>query len=216
MIGEYKDRQILTELHRDEKAVKIGFFLITILFVILIISVFYLTLRSFKSPSGESEVGQLPTPTLSAPVLSSPSPTSFSPPVTPTQTVPTSSNTSVEPAIKDYYIPFGTGTNQTSDWTDVPGMQAVIDFGNYTNIKEVYFEVNVNIPTGNEIVWVRLYNLTDKHPVWYSEVSTTNNDYVFSSPIVYDTGTKVYQVQMKTQLQYPANITLARVHIVLK
>jgi len=215
VIGEYKDRQILTELHRDEKIVKIGFLLITILFIILIISVSYLTLQSIKSPSGESGVSQLSTPTPSIPVVSSSSPTSFPPPVTPTQTVP-ATTAPTEPAIKDYYVAFGTGTNQTSDWADVPGMQAVIDFSNYKDIKEVYFEANVNIPTGNEIVWVRLYNVTDKHPVWYSEVSTTNNNYVFSSPIIYDTGTKVYQVQMKTQLQYPANITLARVHIVLK
>jgi hypothetical protein len=40
--------------------------------------------------------------------------------------------------------------------------------------------------------------------------------YLISNPIAYDKGSKIYQVQMKTQLQYPANLTQARIHITLQ
>ncbi|EKD86751.1 MAG: hypothetical protein ACD_37C00158G0001, partial [uncultured bacterium] len=33
--------------------------------------------------------------------------------------------------------------------------------------------------------------------------------------IIYDKGSKTYQVQMKTQLKYTANVTQSRVHIIL-
>jgi hypothetical protein len=213
MIKEPGDRLVLTELHRDEKTVRIAFIIISVLFVVLLAIVSYLIFLYSRGQKPVPDTTQeLPSASASLTPTSTPTP---SPTVTPIQPQ-TQTNVTNEPSIKDYYVPFGTGTNQTSDWADVPGMQAVIDFGNYKNIKEVYFEVNVNVPTGNEMVWVRLYNITDKHPVWYSEVTTTNNNYVFSPSLIYDVGTKVYQVQMKTQLQYPANLTLARIHIILK
>jgi hypothetical protein len=157
------------------------------------------TNQAFQAPSISSTPTSTPTPF---------------PTATPTQHPVTVINEN-EPAIKDYFIPFGTGTSQAGDWTDVPGLQANIDFGNYQNIKEVHFEVSVNVPTGNQSVSVRLFNVTDKHPVWYSEV-TTNNNYVSSPAIIYDKGAKLYQVQMKTELQFLANLTQARIHIILK
>jgi hypothetical protein len=120
------------------------------------------------------------------------------------------------PAVREYFIPFGTGTNQSSDWENVPGAEASVDFGGYRTIQKIVFEVTVSIPTANETASVRLFNVTDKHPVWNSEITTSNNIYTVSEPLVYDTGAKVYQVQMKTQLQHLAELTLARVHIYLK
>jgi hypothetical protein len=121
-----------------------------------------------------------------------------------------------QPSVKEYFIPFGTGTNQSSDWTDVPGAQATVDFGGFSPIHKILFEATISIPTANQTASVRLYNVTDKHPVWYSEMTMTNNVYTVSPPLLYDPGAKTYQVQMKTQLQYTANLSLARIHILLK
>lgn len=123
---------------------------------------------------------------------------------------------SQQPAVKEFFIPFGAGSSSAGDWTDVPGLTAQIDFGNYSPIKEIHFEASVVIPTANETASVRLFNETDKHPVWYSEITLTNGQFVSSNPIVYDTGLKTYQVQMKTSLLYTANLIQSRLHIILQ
>lgn len=213
-MDDFKTRFILSEIHEDEKRVKIAFIIIGLFLVILLASVAYLALQSVNNQKAASTTNQtalspstIPTPTISpTPIV-----TITESPLSPTPIVIVK-----EPAIKDYFIPFGSGTDQTSDWADVSALQATIDFDNYPNIKEVRFEVSVNIPTANQTASVRLFNKTDQHPVWNSEVTTTNNVYTVSQPIIYDKGSKTYQVQMKTQLQYLANLDLARLHIILK
>ncbi|OGH19668.1 MAG: hypothetical protein A3D74_00540 [Candidatus Levybacteria bacterium RIFCSPHIGHO2_02_FULL_37_13] len=49
-------------------------------------------------------------------------------------------------------------------------MQAYIDRSNYEDLESVVFEASVHVPTGNQTAGVRLFNATDKHPVWFSEV----------------------------------------------
>lgn len=116
---------------------------------------------------------------------------------------------------KEFFIPFGAGSNATDDWIDLPGVQASIDSTQYGQIKSVVFESTVEIPTGNETAYVRLFNVTDKHPVWFSDVSIEGGkaQIVVSKPITLDAGNKVYRVQMKTSLKFPANLVQARLHI---
>lgn len=116
---------------------------------------------------------------------------------------------------KEYYVPLGSGANSTDSWTDVAGASAYIDTTAYNKIKIATFEATVNVPSGSQKVWVRLYNSTDKHPVWYSEVSTDNSGpIVLTSPtITLDSGNKLYQVQMKSQLKGLTNLTQSRIHI---
>ncbi len=149
------------------------------------------------------EIGKL---NKSAPALSS-SPT---PTKAPASAQTTSSTT------REYYVPFGSGSGNSSDWKDMAGLQASIDSNGYNSIKSVVFEVSLHVPTGNETASVRLYNSTDNHPVWNSEVTFNGNSssvFMSSSPISLDSGNKLYKVQIKTQLQYPAIIDQSRVHI---
>ena len=147
------------------------------------------------------------------------------PPATPTPTK-TSQTLSPQPTIvqtiinqtngaKEVYIPLGTGQTTASSWSNVPGALASIDSSKYPGIKQVTFEANITVPTANEIVWIRLYDMTDEHPVWNSEMSMSTDSQFISIPISLESGNKLYQVQMYTQLQYPATLTLARVHITL-
>lgn len=133
---------------------------------------------------------------------------------TPTK-APTSTQTASS-TTKEYYVPFGSGSGNSLDWKDLAGLQASIDSNGYSSIKSVVFEVSLHIPTGNETASVRLYNSTDNHPVWNSEVSFNGNSssvFMSSNPISLDSGNKLYKVQIKTQLQYPAVIDQSRVHI---
>ena len=209
------ERLIVKELYKDERKIKIAFFGIGILSLIVVTGIFYFVMQKDKSENTSTVINQLTPSPSSIPTLiptKIPQPT---PQLSPTP-ISTIKKVSEEGSIREYFISFGTGSNQTSDWTDVSGLQANIDFGNYQNIKEIRFEASVNVPTANQTVSVRLFNVTDKHPVWNSEVTTTNNNYVVSSPMIYDNGSKTYQVQMKTQLKYLANLTLARLHIILQ
>lgn len=117
---------------------------------------------------------------------------------------------------KEFFVSFGSGSNSTDEWTDVPGLAANIDSTKYGQIKNVVFEATIRIPTGNQTAYVRLYNVTDNHPVWFSEVSHEGGTtkLITSNPITLDSGNKLYQVQMKTQLKFPAYLDQARVHII--
>ncbi len=213
MLQSYKNN-LLSRLKSDERSTTIGFTAIALLLGLILGNIVYLNLISFKKNVTVKSIK-----TVDAPLPSIlPSPTEIP---TPTNTIPTvSSNNSLPTAssalIRDNFIPLGSGSIQSTEWKDVPGTQATVDFSQYSPIKEIRFEASVNVPTGNETVSVRLYNVTDKHPVWYSEVTTASNtnSYLTSSPLVFDFGSKLYQVQMKTQLQFPANLTQARIHVV--
>ena len=201
-----KDEQ---RIKLDEKRVRNAFFIIAVCEIIIVTNLAVIYSFILKPQAIISEKTSNP----------SPSPIN-SPTNSPTPFVEESSNISnyetSKNNIKDYFISFGSGTNSSSDWADVEGLQVSFDLGNYVNIKEVRFEVSTQIPTGNQIIWIRLYNKTDNHPVWNSEVSANGaSSYVVSDALIYDNGKKTYQVQMKTQLNFPANITQSRIHVTL-
>ncbi len=116
---------------------------------------------------------------------------------------------------KEYYVPLGSGTNTTADWSDVVGASAHIDTAAYGKIKQATFEATVTVPAGSQTVWVRLFNATDKHPVWSSEVTTESSGPILltSKPLTLDAGNKLYQVQIKTQLKALTNLVQSRVRI---
>ncbi len=230
MFSEFRDRLLRIKLQRDEKMVSFLFSIEGIVIILLVANIIFLNLYILHNLSAAKSTANTTAPSPTA-AVSSNSPLSSSPTILPTtcpnclnQTLsPTvlPVNTSSQPVVnpvKDYFIPLGSGTNQTSDWTDIPGVQAIVDFGQYQNIKEIHLEASIYVPTANETVSVRLYNQSDNHPVWYSEMTTDGSasDYLTSPAIIYDTGSKLYQVQMKTQLQYPANLVQSRIHVVLK
>ncbi|RJQ24762.1 hypothetical protein C4577_07055 [Candidatus Parcubacteria bacterium] len=225
MVKDSDIAPILEELHRDEKRiykdeklVKVMFIVIVILILIIGGAVSYLFIKSSSEKKTIktiiNEVIREPNPNIVTPTPTpSPIPT---PSPTPTPTPTPAQKTS---AAKDYYVNIGSGSNTSADWKDVEGAITTADIGQYQNIKEVSLEASINVPTANGTVSVRLYNKTDKHPVWNSEVTknSTSDDYIFISPALnYDTGPKLYQVQMKSQLGVKANLVYSRLHIVTK
>lgn len=118
-------------------------------------------------------------------------------------------------AVKEFFIPLGTGTSTAQDWTDITGVKAEIDNTKYGKIQKVLFEASVHVPDANEIIEVRLYNESDKYIVWNSELtfpSGTSQNFRISE-ISLGQGAKTYKVQMKTQLKFPAVLDQARIHI---
>lgn len=128
---------------------------------------------------------------------------------------PQPSNQQTASTVKEFFVPFGAGSSSSFDWIDVSGLQVYIDSTQYGRIKKVTFEASMHIPTGNQSASVRLYNVSDKHPVWFSEVSLEGGtpQLLISDSITLDSGNKLYQVQMKTSLKYQAILDQARIHI---
>lgn len=135
----------------------------------------------------------------------------------PTTTSQTRS-TATTATVKEYYIPLGTGSTTNNEWEDVTGAEITIDPANYPNIKEVHFEAGLRIPVANGTVTARLFNVTDQHPVWFSDVSagTSTSTFASSGKITLDKGSKLYRVQIMSSLQYPAFMDMARIKIVVK
>ncbi|HVT00713.1 MAG TPA: hypothetical protein VHE53_00590 [Patescibacteria group bacterium] len=132
------------------------------------------------------------------------------------RTTSVGTNTSANPA-SEYFVPLGSGVINSTSWQTVAGMQAYIDSSAYSNIGTVTFEISISIPSGNETANFQLYDQTQNHPVWNSEVTFTGGgtpQLLISAPITLDPGNNLYVVQAQTQLPFPAYITQARVHII--
>ena len=159
----------------------------------------------------------IPTPTIHSPLAD------VSPVLVPSPTTTFIQQSVVQVAqstsgVKEFFAPFGGGQSIASTWANVPGLQAYIDSSAYPNMKSVVFEASVYIPTGNQTASVQLFNVTQQHPVWFSEVDMSGGapQFLVSRPIQLDSGNNLYQVQMQTQLQFPAQLTQSRLHITLQ
>lgn len=216
MLRSIGDRLLQIRLQRDEKTIRIVLLIFGITILLLFLNTLYLTYNLGKNKSQQKEIIEQTTvienPT-STPQAQTPSSETNAPAQVTIQKQQV--NTTL---VKEYFIPLGTGTNQSNDWENIAGTETSTDFGQYTNIKEIRFEASVSVPTSSQLVWVRLWNKTDKHPVWYSEVATKGETsaYLVSQPIIYDIGQKTYQVQIKTQLKGLTNLTQSRIHITLQ
>jgi hypothetical protein len=109
----------------------------------------------------------------------------------------------IQSRLQDSTISFGGGSSREGDWADLTGAAAYVDSTKYGVIKKVVFEAGTYIPNGNQQASVRLFNSTDKHPVWNSEVSLSGGtpQVLVSTPVNLDEGNKLYQVQVKTSLK---------------
>lgn len=116
---------------------------------------------------------------------------------------------------REYYITLGSGTTKSNSWQELAGVEAVVDTANYPAIKSVTFEVYLKIPTANGKVYAKLYNVTDKHDVWFSEVSSEGPTLTKKeAAITLEQGVKTYRVMGLSTLKYDASIENARLRIV--
>lgn len=118
--------------------------------------------------------------------------------------------------VKEHYIPLGTASIQTDDYTfRDTAAEAVVDLANYPGIRQVVFEASLSVPSGQ--VQARLYNATDGYAIGGSEI--TGDGY---SPVLYRSGNislaggvKTYRVQMRTSLSSPGKMDMGRLRILL-
>lgn len=126
--------------------------------------------------------------------------------------------TAVSSGVKEIYIPLGSGSTQSITYVELSGIESVIDMGNYPKVKEIIFEATMRIPTANGRVYAKLFNVTDKHDAWYSEVYAEGSSgyRAESGNVVLAPGRKLYRVMMKSTMGYEAILDSARIKILLE
>lgn len=162
---------------------------------------------SVAFPAGTGEPS--PAVTVNAETEHMPAPT-----ITPSSVV---SNTPVASKAhpREYYIPLGSGSTQSDTYSELPGVSAYIDTSLYPPIREVTFEAFVHIPAGIGWMHARLYNATDGHEVWGSEVTTESDTQQFrTSVVMLAPGRKLYTVQARSTIKAEARLTNARIKII--
>lgn len=124
----------------------------------------------------------------------------------------------IQAGAKELYIPLGSGSTKSTDWVELTGVEGVVDSANYPKIKSAIFEASLRIPTANGKAHAKLYNVTDKHDVWFSEVwvEGSTSQRVESANIRLDSGRKLYRVVMKSTMGYEAILDSARIKIILE
>lgn len=126
--------------------------------------------------------------------------------------------TIVQTAQKEIFIPLGSGSTKSNSYTDLGGLQVNIDTTKYSPIDSVIFESSIRVEGGNGKMYARLYQ-KDVGGVIDSEISTSSATGTLgsSSSFLLPTGNRVYTVQAKTDLvEFPAYVDGARVKITLK
>ncbi|MFC1727387.1 hypothetical protein ACFL0Y_02585 [Patescibacteria group bacterium] len=120
--------------------------------------------------------------------------------------------------VKELYIPLGGGSTNSQTYEGLEGIEAVIDTANYPNAKQIIFEATLRIPTANGKVYAKLYNVSDKHDVWHSEVSAEGSQgyRAESEKISLSQGRKLYRVMVKSTMGYEAKLDTARIKIILE
>ncbi|KKU83713.1 MAG: hypothetical protein UY10_C0003G0044 [Microgenomates group bacterium GW2011_GWA2_47_8] len=122
---------------------------------------------------------------------------------------------SVPVAAKEYVIPIGSGVVKSDSWQDVAGAEATVDTRNYPPIKSVTLEVYLKIPTANGQIRAKLFNVTDKHDVWFSEVFSEGPVLTKKEvSVALEQGLKTYRIMGLSTLRYEANVENARLRIV--
>lgn len=119
---------------------------------------------------------------------------------------------------REFYVPLGSGSTLKGDWDDITTTDTLIDTANYGTIKEAYFIATLRNPIQTGDTQVRLYNVTDKHVVWNTELKMDGpvSLQVTSPKITLDTGAKMYRVQLKSGLQTPVFVDIAKVRILVE
>lgn len=127
--------------------------------------------------------------------------------------------TIVQTAQKEIFIPLGSGSTTNNSFADLSGTDVNVDTSKYSSIESVVFEASIWVEGGNGRATARITNLTDKSPYVESEISNNTGTATVktSGKIPLASGSKTYRVQAKTDItNFPARVDNARIKITLK
>lgn len=127
--------------------------------------------------------------------------------------------TIVQTAQKEIFVPLGSGSVKSSTFADINGAEVSIDPAKYLNIDYIVFEASIWVDGANGKAWAQIKNVNDNNPIIESQIFSTSGspEGKTSAKIPYASGAKTYRVQAKSDISnFAANINNARLKIVLK
>ncbi len=118
---------------------------------------------------------------------------------------------------RELYITIGSGSSKSSKWDAIEGVEVNIDTNKYPKILESYFQASLRIPTANGEVSSKLYNETEKHDVWFSEITSQGSEAKLKeAKINLSPGPNSYRVYLKSSLEADALLDLARIKLIIE
>lgn len=118
---------------------------------------------------------------------------------------------------RELYITIGSGSSKSPKWDAIEGVEVNIDTNKYPKILEAYFQVSLRIPTANGEVSSKLYNETEKHDVWFSEITNQGSEAKLKeAKINLSSGPNSYRVYLKSSLEAEALLDQARIKIIIE
>lgn len=118
-------------------------------------------------------------------------------------------------SVREHYVPLGTGSTNSTEWQDLPGVEANVAPSNYGTITGFYFEAGLRVPTGSGQVFARIRNVTDNITLFESELSNegTTGKLISSKNMPIPQTTKLYRVQLRSSLGADVLLDSARLKI---
>lgn len=196
--------------------------------IVALADLLYLNWLVLSHKSVKKETAASPAPETSA---ASPSPTPSSAragegkPAEETKTIETKTvveretQTIVQTAQKEIFIPMGSGATKSHDFADLTSTDVTIDTSKYANIQSIVFETSIWVEGGNGAAYAQLFNVSDKTGYIESQVSNNIGTAVVktSGNLPLPVGQKTYRVRAKTDIvEFAAQVSNARIKITLK
>jgi len=127
--------------------------------------------------------------------------------------------TIIQTAQKEIFIPMGSGSTNSSTFSDIAGTDVTVDTAKYSQIDSVVFEASIWVVGGNGRAWAQITNVGDKNPLIESQISgiTGTGEVKASGKIPFPSGAKTYRIQAKTDItNFAAHVENARLKITLE
>jgi len=181
--------------------------------------------KSEVNVQSDEERREVETKVIEPSPIASPSSSPANEPKVETKTVETKTvveretQTIVQTAQKEIFVPMGSGSTTSSTFVDLSGTDVTIDTNKYSSIESIVFEASIWVEGGNGRATAQLYNVDDKTPYIESQMSSTSGSgsVKTSGKVPIPPGRKTYRVQAKTDLtNFPAHADNARMKITLK
>jgi hypothetical protein len=138
-------------------------------------------------------------------------------PVTTTETV--IQTIQPTPSSKVTYISLG-GSSSTSatGWTDIPGSDFYFDLSDYPTATGVRWEISLRSFLAGNMVYARLYDVTNSRAVDFSELTSTSgtSELKRSVDLAIWRGNNLYRIQGKSSTGTPAYLDSPRLKITLE
>lgn len=129
------------------------------------------------------------------------------------------SQTIVQTAQKEIFIPMGSGSTKSREFADLISTDLTVDTSKYANVESIVFEASIWVEGGNGAAYAQLYNVDDKVGYFESQISNNVGSAVVkaSGNLTLPNGKKTYRVRAKTDIvEFAAQVSNARIKITLK